>query len=42
MNALETAAHQLAAVAAYLDGLASQMDRLPLRVEAITDCETTS
>jgi tRNA-dihydrouridine synthase B len=42
MNALETAAQQLAAVAAYLDGLASQMDRLPLRVEAITDCETTS
>jgi tRNA-dihydrouridine synthase B len=45
MNTLETAAGQLAAVAAYLDGLADQMERLPqrqaLRPEACTDLETT-
>jgi tRNA-dihydrouridine synthase B len=29
MNTLDTAQQQLAAVAAYLDGLAEQMDRLP-------------
>jgi tRNA-dihydrouridine synthase B len=45
MNTLETAAGQLAAVAAYLDGMADQMERLPqhqaLRPEACTDLETT-
>jgi tRNA-dihydrouridine synthase B len=45
MNSLETAAQQLAAVAAYLDGLAEQMERLPVRQpqrpEACTDLETT-
>jgi tRNA-dihydrouridine synthase B len=45
MNTLETAAQQLAAVAAYLDGLAEQMERLPVRQpqrpEACTDLETT-
>ncbi len=45
MNTLETAAGQLAAVAAYLDGLAEQMERLPQRQplspEACPDLETT-
>jgi len=45
MNTLETAAGQLAAVAAYLDGLAEQMERLPQRqsqrLEACPDLETT-
>jgi tRNA-dihydrouridine synthase B len=45
MNTLETAAGQLTAVAAYLDGLADQMERLPARQpsrpEACTDLETT-
>jgi tRNA-dihydrouridine synthase B len=45
MNTLETAAQQLAAVAAYLDGLAERMARLPqrqaMRPEACTDLETT-
>ena len=36
MNTLETAAQQLAAVAAYLDGLADEMARLPQRHEACT------
>jgi tRNA-dihydrouridine synthase B len=30
MNTLETAQQQLAAVANFLDGLANQMDRLPI------------
>jgi tRNA-dihydrouridine synthase B len=42
MNTLETAAQQLDAVAAYLDGLAEQMERLPQRSEVCTDLETTS
>jgi tRNA-dihydrouridine synthase B len=41
MNTLETAAQQLAAVAAYLDGLADMMERLPLRLEACPELETT-
>ncbi len=45
MNTLETADGQLAAVAAYLDGLAEQMERLPqrqsLHPEACPDLETT-
>ena len=41
MNTLETAAQQLAAVAAYLDGLADRMERLPLRREACLELETT-
>lgn len=45
MNTLESAAQQLAAVAAYLDGLAEQMERLPARASvsplACTDLETT-
>jgi tRNA-dihydrouridine synthase B len=41
MNTLETAAQQLAAVAAYLDGLADQMERLPLRRESCLELETT-
>jgi tRNA-dihydrouridine synthase B len=40
MNTLETAAQQLAAVAAYLDGLADQMGRLPLSREACPELET--
>jgi tRNA-dihydrouridine synthase B len=40
MNTLETAAQQLAAVAAYLDGLANQMERLQLTREACPDLET--
>jgi tRNA-dihydrouridine synthase B len=40
MNTLETAAQQLAAVAAYLDGLADLMERLPLRREACPELET--
>jgi tRNA-dihydrouridine synthase B len=40
MNTLDSAAGQLAAVAAYLDGLASQMDRLPRRHEGCFDLET--
>jgi len=41
MNTLESAAQQLAAVAAFLDGLADQMERLPLRREACLELETT-
>ena len=41
MNTLQTAAEQLAAVAAYLDGLAEQMERLPVRALACPDLETT-
>ena len=41
MNTLETAAQQLAAVAAYLDGLAEQMERLTPRREACPELETT-
>jgi tRNA-dihydrouridine synthase B len=41
MNTLETAPQQLAAVAHFLDGLASQMERLPQRVEDCTPLETT-
>jgi tRNA-dihydrouridine synthase B len=42
MNTLETAAQQLHAVAAYLDGLADQMERLPQRSEVCSDLETTT
>ena len=41
MNTLETAPQQLAAVAHFLDGLASQMERLPQRVEDCTPLEAT-
>jgi tRNA-dihydrouridine synthase B len=41
MNTLKTATQQLAAVAAYLDGLADRMERLPQRREACTELETT-
>ena len=41
MNTLDTAQQQLAAVANFLDGLASQMDRLPQRHPACIDLETT-
>jgi tRNA-dihydrouridine synthase B len=41
MNTLDSAAGQLAAVATYLDSLASQMDRLPQLHEGCIDLETT-